>query len=55
MPGLMPTTPISRISVSWLAANAAAATSTNLLNRFPREVWYRRWADVTIRDDPSVI
>jgi len=38
IPGLMPTTPMSRVSMSWLAASAATATITNLLNRLPTVV-----------------
>jgi hypothetical protein len=38
MPGLIPTTPMSSVSVTWLAASAASATSTNLLNRLPMVV-----------------
>jgi hypothetical protein len=38
MPGLMPTMPMSTVSMSWLAASAATATRTNLLNRLPTVV-----------------
>src|SRR5437763_3111753 len=55
MPALMPATPSSRVSVSWLAASAAAATSTNLLNLLPRVVWYKNLADAAIRDEAIVM
>jgi hypothetical protein len=43
------------VKVIWLAATAAAATSTKRLNRFPRLVTSRRFAATTIRDDAKVM
>src|SRR5215469_17772222 len=43
------------VSVSWLATTAAAATSRNLPNRLPTEVWSLLFTAALIRDGPNVM
>jgi hypothetical protein len=43
------------VSVIWLAATAATATSTKRLNLFPRLLQSRRLTAMTIRDDANIM
>jgi hypothetical protein len=43
------------VSVIWLAMTAPAATTMNLLNLLPTEVWSLRLTATPIRVDPKVM